>query len=227
MKRIKDSKCFIDIDGNIYDENKQILKTHADGRCFFKINGNRAVKRGTTLVKEYFKEELKEFSILKIKNNFGETAKHITDSDFYFVTSEGNFYFLNSNNDLIKKSLFKKRGYLMIRIGSCKNKTLESYAHKIVAKYFADNYKEGMQIHHIDSNKSNNNVKNLQIINQSKHMSLTRFEEYKRNEKTIKEIRYNYDNKLMTLEQMSEKYGIALRNIHKICKRISYKWIKD
>lgn len=227
MKKIKNSKCFIDIDGNIYDENKQILKTHADGRCFLKINGNKAVKRGSTLVKEYFKDELIELSISKIKNSFGETAKHITDSDFYFVTNEGNFYFLNNKNDPIKKSLFKKRGYLMFRIGNNKNKVLESYAHKIVAMYFLDNYQDEMQIHHIDSNKLNNKVNNLEIINQSKHMSITRFEEYKRTEELIKEIRFNYDNKLMTLKQMSEKYGIALRNIHKICKKINYKWIKD
>ena len=78
----------------------------------------------------------------------------------------------NHKEEKVLKTHITKRGYLGTKL--CKNKKLKSvYIHILVAKHFVDNKNNYKTVNHIDGNKSNNNVENLEWAThkeQTKHM---------------------------------------------------------
>lgn len=55
------------------------------------------------------------------------------------------------------------KGYLQYYV-SFNNKRVMKYAHRLVAKYFLSNHLNHPEVNHIDGDKSNNNVKNLEWV---------------------------------------------------------------
>lgn len=47
-------------------------------------------------------------------------------------------------------------------------------AHRLVAKYFIDNYSEDKVVHHIDGNPYNNSVENLMVLTEEEHFNIHR-----------------------------------------------------
>jgi hypothetical protein len=74
----------------------------------------------------------------------------------------------NKRKQVLKEKIIKpianKYGYLKVRcsIDSCKVKNI--YIHKLVARYFVNNLDNKPQVNHIDGNKTNNNVNNLEWV---------------------------------------------------------------
>jgi len=65
---------------------------------------------------------------------------------------------------LIKKSHISKRGYL--EIGLCKNGSgFKNKIHRLIAISFIDNPRKHPQVNHIDSNRLNNKISNLEWVN--------------------------------------------------------------
>lgn len=66
------------------------------------------------------------------------------------------------------------RGYLSVWIKRVKNGDtiyeLREYIHRLVAKVFIGEIKEGFEVNHIDFNKQNNNVENLEIVTREQNM---------------------------------------------------------
>lgn len=71
-----------------------------------------------------------------------------------------------------KLTLNKRNGYLWVKL-SKKSKTTSKKVHKIVAESFLNHIPNGHKkvIDHIDNNKLNNSLKNLQIITQRENSS--------------------------------------------------------
>lgn len=66
--------------------------------------------------------------------------------------------------DIILKEKTKKNGYKEVcLLGKM------FYVHRLVAGEFIEHIKNGLQVNHIDGNKSNNNVNNLEIVTPSKN----------------------------------------------------------
>ena len=90
----------------------------------------------------------------------------------YKVSNLGNIKSLNYRRQKIEKILcltMGKRGYLTITFGGkTKKKTL--YAHGMVSRAFMGETPEGMVCDHIDGNRSNNNVNNLQYVTQRENV---------------------------------------------------------
>lgn len=84
----------------------------------------------------------------------------------YKISNYGNVLsinYLNRGVAKILKPLPAGKDYL--RVNLYKDKIYKSsYIHRLVAQYFIGEIKKGYEINHIDKNKSNNNVKNLEII---------------------------------------------------------------
>jgi hypothetical protein len=104
---------------------------------------------------------------------------HYQISSFGRVKSLGRLicaYVYRMSTDKIRKITVKKDGYSEINL-SIKNKKTQFRVHRLVALAFINNPKNKSDVNHIDSNKLNNNVTNLEwttkIENQC-HRSINR-----------------------------------------------------
>jgi hypothetical protein len=97
-----------------------------------------------------------------------EKWKDIFDYSDYKVSNLGNIKSLKFNKELILKSRKNSNGYLYVNL--CKEGTYKTImVHKLVAIGFLNHTPDGTQkivVDHLDANKENNNLNNLQLISQ-------------------------------------------------------------
>lgn len=87
--------------------------------------------------------------------------KQIKGFDDYFVSNKGNVYSKKSGEIREIKPHFDTKGYLVLKL----HKEHRSYCkkvHRLVAEAFIPNPKNKPQVNHIDGDKTNNYVKNLE-----------------------------------------------------------------
>lgn len=92
-----------------------------------------------------------------------ETWKQIEDYEgFYFISNYGR---VRDCNNRIKPTYKNNKGYVLVSL-YYKGKTYHKTIHRLVATYFLDNKDNLPQVNHIDCNKENNNVLNLEWCDQ-------------------------------------------------------------
>ena len=103
------------------------------------------------------------------------TILEIRDFPDYYVSNEGDIYsrkyhpIRNKNNNLIKiKPQIRKDGYSIIHLRK-EEKTFAMYVHRLVAEMFIPNPENKMCINHIDGNRHNNSVSNLEWCSYSEN----------------------------------------------------------
>ena len=77
----------------------------------------------------------------------------------YKISSNGNI--VNSKGLMMKQN-FDNDGYKLISLYNGKRKTFR--VHRLVVENFISKVPDGMEVNHIDYNRSNNRVENLEII---------------------------------------------------------------
>lgn len=106
------------------------------------------------------------------------------------------------------------------------------FVHRLVASCFLDDYKQDLEVNHIDGNKLNNVIENLEIVTKIeniRHAIRTGLlKQY--GEDSVKSkfsnaqadiIRTEYQNGAMQ-EELANKYGVAISTIGKIIRYESY-----
>jgi hypothetical protein len=88
-----------------------------------------------------------------------EIFKKILGYDYYYVSNYGRVY--SSFKKSIRKQKHKPNGYLAIDL-SYKGKHKILHIHRLVAQYFLPNNDTTLQVNHIDGNKKNNHISNLE-----------------------------------------------------------------
>lgn len=67
------------------------------------------------------------------------------------------------------KTLMNNNGYLTVNL-SKQNKQKRMLVHRVVAEAFIENPNNKQEVNHIDGNKENNNVKNLEWVDRSENL---------------------------------------------------------
>lgn len=94
-----------------------------------------------------------------------DEARAITGfENLYEVDREGNVYSLIQGQGRRKRKLkpFSVGGYLKVNLYSMDGKHFKKYVHRLVAETFIPNPDNLGEVNHIDCNKSNNRVENLE-----------------------------------------------------------------
>lgn len=128
-----------------------------------------------------------------------------------------------------------KRNYLSIRICNKEGKYFRTGIHRLVAQAFIPNPENKPEVNHIDGNKQNNHVSNLEWTTRSeneKHaydsgLHCKKGEKNsmaKLTEREVLEIRYLYEQG-ESIENLTNKYSITFSGIYNVIKRVTWKHI--
>lgn len=93
-----------------------------------------------------------------------EIWKNIIEDNNYMISNLGNVY--SKRNKIILKPYKTRKGYLRIMLSNKKRYLI----HRLVAQAFIPNPENAPQVNHIDGNKQNNSVYNLEWCTQSENM---------------------------------------------------------
>ena len=113
------------------------------------------------------------------------------------------------------------RGYLNVKLKSSPYSTTR-YVHRLVAMMFLPDYNEELQVNHIDKNKKNNNVSNLEMVTDSENKIWSHEEYVSGHLKTQGKIVqvFDMDNNFLFeslgLWETSRKYGFDPRLIQRV-----------
>lgn len=99
----------------------------------------------------------------------------------HMISNHGNVW-LKKHKRLAELSL-DKPGYVKIGIWR-EGKTIPKSVHRLVAKHFKPNPENKPIVHHIDDNKANNHVDNLEWVTNKEHGLLTSEESKEKRRKT-------------------------------------------
>lgn len=93
--------------------------------------------------------------------------------NLYEVDIFGNVYSIVHNNSRRKRKLSSYdngNGYLKVNLYDVNGKCKKKYVHRLVAEAFLNNPLNKPNINHIDNNRSNNNINNLEWCTQSENI---------------------------------------------------------
>jgi len=125
------------------------------------------------------------------------------------------------------KGYLNKSGYMRVQLGNCRNK---HYVHRLVAQTFLPNKDGNNIVNHIDGNKLNNRVENLEWCtcsendNHAYKMGLrqpTKGEKHGSHKLTaiqVEDIRI-FLGQNVSIAEISRKYGVAKKTIRDIRSR--------
>ena len=142
----------------------------------------------------------------------------------YMVSNMGNVKSLNYNHTGKEKILSPektKKGYLRVQL--CKDgKRKQFYIHRLVLHVFdPDGYFEGAEINHIDENKENNSVENLEWVTTKENINHGTRNKRMAKTQSRKVIGYSLtDTKVIILQstRQAKKFGFDPSTISKACR---------
>ncbi len=163
-----------------------------------------------------------------------ETFVEIEGFEKYEVSNLGKVRNIKSGRVL--KPFLTKNGYLMhLLYENNKHKQKHLYLHRIIATAFIDNPGEKTQVNHIDENKTNNDLSNLEwctVKENNIHGTRTKRVAEKLSQKVIQlDLNDNVLNEFESMKQAERETGIPNGNISSCCNGRTksaggYKWMR-
>ena len=161
-----------------------------------------------------------------------ETFVEIEGFENYEVSNLGKVR--NIKSGIMLKPYLNEKGYLKHCLSE-HNKRKFLFLHRIIATAFIDNPGKKPQVNHIDENKLNNDLSNLEWCTAKEnliHGTRTKRAAEKRFKKVIQlDLNDNVLNEFESMTQAEKKTGVLLKYISRCCNGRSksaggYKWRK-
>lgn len=163
-----------------------------------------------------------------------DKLKKIEGYDRYYVSCDGEVYSFYKNGVVKKLSKrINKGGYYYVNL--CKNAIYKSIGvHRLVALCFLDSVEGCNIVNHIDCNKLNNNVENLEFttyqgnaMHASKNNRLDprKGEDCNLSKLTEQDVREIRASKELSQKELGEKYNVSKSTVNQILRRIIWKHI--
>jgi hypothetical protein len=156
----------------------------------------------------------------------------------YFVNRHGEvitYNWRNAGRRAVLKPATDKKGYRRVGL-VVDGRLITRKVHRLVAKAFIKNVEDKPQVNHIDGNKANNRVENLEWVTQSenkRHSFSLGLEDNngsnnpfaKLSEADVLRIRMDYDTKTKSTRELANEYNVHISTIRKIGNRKVWKHI--
>lgn len=156
--------------------------------------------------------------MIKIENVdvFGwEAAVPIKDFPNYSIDKMGNVY--NLAHKMIKPSV-SNNGYLRVSLNNEKVKHKRFFVHRLVAEAFIPNPDNKSQVNHIDYNRSNNSVSNLEWCTPLENLQHSKIIEKATEAKKRKVVCITTGEVFDSFKEVSKKLGLSHSNLVACCK---------
>ncbi len=154
----------------------------------------------------------------------------IKGKDFkkYYISREGIVINKNANNEILKAHIGRS-GYLEVGLSS-KGKHKDFRIHRLIGRYFLDDgksfYDDGFDINHIDENKLNNSVENLEWTTHQKNILHSLGIRVAKLDKNTLEILDIYESIKEAYEDVNRKYSTGITAVCRGSQKTSagFKW---
>lgn len=152
----------------------------------------------------------------------------------YKISDHGNVYSIRNNKELVKSNT---KGYWKVKLCDLNHKVHTLKVHRLVAIAFIENPENKPLVNHIDGNKRNNHISNLEwadnkenITHAAKNGLLADVKGKNNgmailNEEHIKEIRGFHEQKIFNTVQLAKKYQVSRSAISLIVNRKTWSHI--
>ena len=144
------------------------------------------------------------------------------------ISSTNKYKFYVSNlgrikiNNRLSKIYIDLDGYLNVKIDNKRR-----LIHRLVYEYFSNDFNPNYHIHHIDGNKQNNHIDNLECISPSehnrRHHSDNTFNRYNRgyilSDDERNAIASKYKPYRYTVQMLAKEYNISESTVRRIIKK--------
>ena len=138
---------------------RELLEHTPTGKKF------QTVRNLITLLCEY---EFDDDEILKQLPQYDKDVR-------YYITNKGNVFSLCGKEWIKKKPQIDEKGYFYVDLYSNGERTRKRIHQLVVEAFMPDVDLTGKEIHHIDQNKGNNDIKNLLVLTREQHARIHRY----------------------------------------------------
>lgn len=189
----------------------------------------------------------KDIASLYVKlNNYKElNMKTINGFLDYKIDTDGNVY--SSERVIVRsdgktqyvpmrklKQVLNSSGYYTVVLYKDKKRYTKTI-HRLIAEHFIECFIENGQVNHIDGNKLNNSIHNLEWVTPSENtrhaynnglcvFAKTKIKRAKLSFEQVCEIRSKYSNNLKSLSFIAKEYGVSRSTISRILR--NERWIE-